>query len=143
MAARILWLLLARMIGGDQMFAPVLDPFDRSAEFQRGGADQNVFRINFAADAEAAADMTLEKLDGVAFPSKHLRQCVAIPVRHFGGAMHFQYVVGFVVSRDGAARFHRHAGMAADGKLKRNNRMRIFERGVDIAICFLQNSRFR
>ena len=58
-------LLLARMVGGDQMLAPILDPFDRAAEFQRGGADQNIFRIEFAANAEAAADMALVKLHGV------------------------------------------------------------------------------
>ena len=52
-------MLLARMIGRDQVFAPVLDPFDRTTEFQRGGANQNILWINFAADAEAAADMAL------------------------------------------------------------------------------------
>ena len=51
--------LLARMIGGDQMLAPVLDPFHRPAQAHGGDADQHVFRIELAADAEAAADMRL------------------------------------------------------------------------------------
>ena len=55
--------LLARMVGGDQMLAPVLDPFHRPAEPHRRDADQHVLRIEFAADAEAAADMAFEQMD--------------------------------------------------------------------------------
>ena len=62
-------------------------------------------------------------------------------MRHFGGAVHFQNVARFVVARDGAARLQRHAGMAADRKLKRNNGMRVAEGGVDVAIGFLQDGR--
>ncbi len=131
--------LLARVIGRDQMLAPVLDPFDRTAEFQRGRADQHVFRINFAADAEAATDMALVELDGFGCAAKHLRQRVAIPVRHLGGAVQFQNVARSVVARDGAARFQRHAGVAADRKLKRNNGVRSAEGGIDVAIGFLQD----
>ena len=133
--------LLARVIGRDQMFAPVLDPFDRPAEFQRGGANQNVLRINLAADAEAAADMAFEQLDGFAFSPKHLRERIAVPMRHFGGAVHFQNVARLVVTRDRAARLQRHAGMAADRKLKRNNGMRGAEGGVDVAIAFADDAR--
>ena len=49
--------LLARMIGRDQMLAPVLDPFHRPVESHGGDADQYVLGIKLAADAEAAADM--------------------------------------------------------------------------------------
>ncbi len=52
--------LLARVVGGDQVLAPILYPLDRLMEFQRGRAHQQVFRIHLAADAEAAADMTLK-----------------------------------------------------------------------------------
>ena len=55
--------LLARMVGGDEMLVPVLDPFDRPAEPQRGEADQHVLGIELAAHAEAAADMALEQMD--------------------------------------------------------------------------------
>ena len=54
--------LLARVIGGDQMLAPVLDPFHRPAEPQRGEADQHVLGIKLAANAEAAADMPFEQM---------------------------------------------------------------------------------
>ena len=61
--------LLARMIGGDQMLAPVLDPFHRPAEPQRAEADQHVLGIKLAAHAEAAAD--------VAFVEMHARRRAA------------------------------------------------------------------
>src|SRR6185437_3789131 len=44
---------------------------------------------------------------------------------------------------DGAARLERHAGVAADGKLKRNNRMRIAEGGVDVAIALAHDAGLR
>ena len=136
-------MLLARMIGRDQVFAPVLDPFDWLAEFQRGGANENVLGIKFAADAEAAADMALEQLDGFPFPSKHLRERIAIPMRHLGGAIHFQNIARLIVTGDGAARLQRHAGMAADGKLKRNNRLRVAEGGVHVAIALAHDAGLR
>ena len=51
--------LVARMIGGDQMLAAVLDPFHRPLEAHRRDADQDVLGIDLAADAEAAADVRL------------------------------------------------------------------------------------
>ena len=116
--------LLARMIGGDQVFTTIFDPFDRLTEFQCGGADQHIFRIQLAADAEAAADMALVEMDGFSFAAKHLRERIAIPMRHLGGAVHFQHVLGLVVARDGAARFQRHAAVAAYGKVELDNRGR-------------------
>ncbi len=42
-------------------------------------------------------------------------------MRHLGGAVHFQEVVCFVVARDGATRFQRHAAVAADGDIERDD----------------------
>ena len=55
--------LLARMIGGDQMLAPVLDPFHRPPEAHGRDADQHVFRVELAADAEAAAHVRFVHMD--------------------------------------------------------------------------------
>src|SRR5215471_5329521 len=106
------------MIGGNQMLAAVFDPFDRPAELESGQADQNVFRIEFPADAEAAADMALVELNGFFVPSQHLRDGIAIPVRHFSRAVQLEDVARLVVARDGAARFQRYTGLTADGKFK-------------------------
>ena len=54
--------LLARMIGGDEMLAPILDPFHRPAEAERRGADQDILGIELATDAKAAADMAFVEM---------------------------------------------------------------------------------
>src|SRR6478735_8661657 len=79
--------LVARMIGRGQVFAPILDPFDRAAKLQRGGADQKILGIEFTPDAEPAADVTLVKLDGLWCSLQHPCDRVAIPVRDLCGAM--------------------------------------------------------
>jgi hypothetical protein len=55
--------LLARMVGGDEVFASVLDPLDGPPHAKGGGADQHVLGINLAANAEAAADVALIELN--------------------------------------------------------------------------------
>ena len=110
--------LLARMIGGDQMLAPVLDPFHRAAEPHGGDADQHVLGIELAADAEAAADVRLVHMHRRRRRLEHAREQFAVAVRHLGGAVQFQDVARGVVAADRAARFQRHAGMAADGELE-------------------------
>jgi hypothetical protein len=55
--------LLARMIGGDQVFAAILEPFHRAMESLGGDADQDIFRVKLAAHAEAAADMRFMDMD--------------------------------------------------------------------------------
>ena len=49
--------LFARVVGGNEVLAPVLDPFDRPAEPHRGAAHQHVLGIKLAAHPEPAADM--------------------------------------------------------------------------------------
>ena len=96
------------------MLAAVLDPFDRAAKVQRGGANQNVFRIKFAADAEAAANMALVELHGSRCAAEHAGELVSVPMRHLGGAVQFEYIARRIIAGDGAARFQRHAGMPPD-----------------------------
>ena len=54
--------LLARMVGRDEMFAPVLDPLDRPAQAHRRHADQDVLRIELAADPKTSANMKLMQM---------------------------------------------------------------------------------
>jgi hypothetical protein len=54
--------LLARMIGGDEVFLAILDPLHRPAEAHRGDAYQDILRIKFAAHAETATDMSFEQV---------------------------------------------------------------------------------
>ena len=133
--------LLARVIGGDQMLAPVLDPFHRPAEPQRGEADQHVLGIELAANAEAAADMALEQMHAGGIAAQHAGDVVAIPVRHLGGAVKLQHVAGGVVARDRTARFQRHAGMAPDHEIELDHGMRLAERRGDIAVGLFHDRR--
>src|SRR5258708_38464437 len=79
--------LLARMIGGEEMLAPVLDPLHRPPEAQCGNGGKHVFRIELAADAKTAADMAFLEMDGFRFAAKHPRKIVARAMRHFCGAI--------------------------------------------------------
>src|SRR5262245_26243774 len=63
--------LLARMIGGDQMLAAIFNPFYGFPELQRRSANEDVLRIHLAANAEAAADMTLVELHLVRLSTQH------------------------------------------------------------------------
>ena len=54
--------LLARVVARHEVLAPVLDPFDRTAEPHGGDADQHVLGIKLAANAETAADVRLVAL---------------------------------------------------------------------------------
>ena len=134
-------LLLARMIGGDQMLAAILDPFDRPLQAQRGDADQHVLRIDLAANAEAAADMPFKKVHRRRTAAEHARDLVPVPMRHLGGAVQFEHVAGGVIARDRAARLERHARMAADRQRCLDHRMRAAESGVDLAIALAHDRR--
>ena len=90
--------LLARMIGGDQVLAPVLDPFHRAAEPHGGDADQHVLGIELATDAEAAAHMRLVHVDRRRRQAEHAREQLAIAVRHLGGAVQLEDVARRVVA---------------------------------------------
>ena len=46
---------LARMVGGGQMLAPILDPFHRSAQPGRREGDEEILGVELAAGAEPAA----------------------------------------------------------------------------------------
>ncbi len=74
--------------------------------------------------------------------AEHAGDVVAVPVRHLGGAVHFQHVARGVVDADRAARFHRHAGMAADGEVELDNGVRSAEGAGEIAVGFLNDGGF-
>ena len=60
--------LFARMVGRNQVFTPILNPFDRPAKSQCGSADQNIFGVELPTDAEPATNVTLVKLNGIRRP---------------------------------------------------------------------------
>src|SRR3546814_2251856 len=50
-------ILVALLMGGDEMLAPVLDPFDRAAERHRDRRNEDVLGIGLHLRPEAAADV--------------------------------------------------------------------------------------
>ena len=135
--------LLARMIGGDQMLAPVLDPFHRPAEPHGRDADQHVLRIKLAADAEAAAHVGFVHVDRRGRKPEHAREQLAIAVRHLGGAVQFEDGARGVVAADCAARLQRHAGMAADRQFELDHHGRGAQHRVDVAVALADDRRPR
>ena len=72
---------LAGMVGGEQMLAAVLDPFDRAAGEPRRERDQEILGVELAARAEAAADIVLHHADGAFREAHQLRQHAPIGER--------------------------------------------------------------
>ena len=54
---------LARVVHGHEIFAPVLGPFHRPVDVARRKGNEEVFRIELAARAVAAADVVLDHVD--------------------------------------------------------------------------------
>ena len=127
--------LVARVVGGDQVLAAILDPFHRTVEPHRGDADQHVLGIKLAANAKAAADMRLVALHRRRRPAEHARDQFLVPVRHLGGAVQLQHVARSVVAAERAARLQRHAGMAARGQVQLDDGMRGRKHRVDVAVA--------
>ena len=134
--------LVARVVGGDQMLAPVLDPFHRALQPHRRDADQDVLGIELAADAEAAADVRLVALHRRRRAVEHARDQLLVAVRHFGGAVQFQHVARGVVAAERAARLQRHAGVPAAGELQLDDVRRGFEHRFDVAVALRQDRGF-
>src|SRR5215470_18741362 len=60
-----------RLVRRDEMLIAVLDPLDRPAEAQCRGADEDVFRVKLAADAEAAAHVPFMQMDAPGRQTEH------------------------------------------------------------------------
>ena len=134
-------LLLARMVGGDQMLAAILDPLDRPLQAQRRRAHQNVLGIKLAADAEAAADMPLVQVNRRRGASKHAGNLIPIPMRHLGGAVKLEDIARCVISGDGAAGFDRDAGMAPGRQRRGDHGVSGAKSRVDIAVALANDRR--
>ena len=57
-----------------EMLAAVLDPFHRPADQARRERNQEIFRIELALDAEAAADIDLDHVDVGLGDAEHRRE---------------------------------------------------------------------
>jgi hypothetical protein len=134
--------LTARLVGGDQMLPAVLDPFDRPFEAERRGAGEDVLGIKLAADAEAAADMALVRVNAFLRQAEHPGQRLPVVVRHLGGTVEPQDTARGIRHRDRAAGFERHAGVASDREFELDHRMRLGEGGSYVTVTPAQDRGF-
>ncbi len=134
-------LRLARVVHRHQVLAPVLDPLHRPVDMARGERDQEVFRIELAARAVAAADVVLDHLDGVFRQIDLLRQDAAVEERHLGGAGHREPALGSVPLGHDAARLHGEAIVAPGAHGFAPCVGRIAKRRVGVALAGLEDQR--
>ncbi len=102
----------ARVVRGEEMLAPVLDPFDRALQAARRERDEKILGIEFAAHAEAAADIVLDHQD-VGRRQAHLaRQIFAVQERRLARAGDFQRAGSVVPFREKPARLEHDRAVA-------------------------------
>src|SRR5206468_1816154 len=101
---------LARMIGGNEALAAILDPLHRTPEPHGGQRDQQILRIELAAHAEAAADVDLDQLDAGLVQTEHASERAAIEEGHLRRAEHGE--LARRPRRNEAPRFQRYAAVA-------------------------------
>jgi hypothetical protein len=107
-------ILLARVVGGHQVLAAVLDPLDGTVQAHGRPRHDQVLRVELAAHAEAAADLQLHELDQVLGMSEQIGQHAPVEVRDLGHAPQAEHPAPRVVRRGQAPGLHGYAGVALD-----------------------------
>ncbi len=128
--------LLARLVGGQQMFAPVLDPSDGTTQPQGGGANNEILGVKLAPDSETAANAAFEQIDFGPIEPQRPRDLVAVGMGALGTTVIFQPAGVGIDPCQPAAALQRHAGMPPRPQLQFNHVIRCVKGGVDIAIAF-------
>ncbi len=73
--------LVALLLGGDEVLAPVLDPLDRAAHRQRGGGERAILGIEAALRPEAAADVGRDDAQLMVGPVHQVEQHALVAMR--------------------------------------------------------------
>src|SRR5262245_12605525 len=94
------------MVDGEEVLAAILDPFYRPTDFASGEWNEEIFGIEFAADAKTATDIKFEQVDGALRQAKHLCQRAAVEEIDFGRAADLQTSRCVIPFSDYAARLH-------------------------------------
>ena len=90
-----------------EMFATVLNPFHRVPEFARAEGDEIIFRIEFAARAETAADVEFDVIHRLFRQVHHLRHGLAVEERQFCRTRDAEFAELGIPFGQQAAGFHR------------------------------------
>ena len=92
------------------MLPAIVDPLHRAADQARRERNEKILRIEFALDAETAANIDLDHVDVGFGDAEHRRERAAVEEQDFGRAEHGEPLVRRVPFGNLAARFQRQAG---------------------------------
>ena len=132
---------LARVVHRHQILAPVLGPLHRAVDEARRERDQEIFRVELAARAVAAADVVLDHLDRLDRQADLTGQNPPVEERHLGGARDGELALGGVPLRHHAARFERQSVVPAGAELFAALIRRVAEGRVGVALACLEDER--
>jgi hypothetical protein len=104
------------VIGRQEMLAPVLDPFDGTIELARDRRDQEVLRVEFTANPEAAPRVRDLHDDGGFRKIEHGREHFSVEERDLGDPEHGHALLVRIPLGGQAPRLHRNSGVALNGE---------------------------
>ncbi len=127
--------LVARMAGAQHVLVAVLDPFHRPAEPARQIGDQQIFRIDVALDAKAAADVERDAADFCLGQPQHAGRLALEPMHDLGGGPDRHRIGARIVQADDTAAFHRQCDVAVMVETPLQPARRALENGIGIAFA--------
>ena len=127
--------LVAFHVRCEEVFAPVLDPFDGTAQFLRDQRDQGFFDVVNRLRAEPAAHIGRDHAHLVGFPAQHVDDILLHQERRLRRRPDGQHVLQFVVLGDHTAVLDGKPAAPVDPVFLAMGHMRVGERSRDIAIA--------
>jgi hypothetical protein len=121
------------MIRRHQVLAAVFDPFNRLSQIDRGEGNQKIFRIKLAADAEAAADIVLDKVQLVLRHFEKICDGLPIEMGQLGYAPNRQLSLAAVEGGDQTSGLHGIAGEAVHAKFFAPDVLRVLKCSIGVA----------
>jgi len=126
-------LLFPRMIDREKVLASILDPLDRAAQTSRQVGDEEVFGIELATRAEAAADVRLREVDPCLVDPEHAGERPAIEVGNLRHAPDGQALGAGIPFGEQPARLHGRRRLTSDREPVAHHERTLPQRGVDVA----------
>ena len=103
-----------------------------------GEGNQKIFRIKFAAGAEAAAHLRFDEMNVTLRHARKLRQDTPVGVGHLCRAPHGQKTPAFIILGHEPACFHRHCRVALRGEFLFNDQIGVRHDCIDVADIHLK-----
>ena len=125
--------LVALLLGGDEVLLAVLDPLERPAQQHGGGGERAVLGVEAALRPEAAADVGGDDAQLVVRPVEQVEQHALVAVRPLRRDVDGQRLGDRIGRRDHAAAFHEERPAAVLEDLFAKHMRGAGERRVDVA----------